>query len=112
MTREHTRIRFSVMEFIGRVIRHIPEKGFRMIRYYGFYSNRTKEKCEKLRRALPKPYRGVFRFEETTAKTWRERIMKFAGKDPLACPKCDEVMTLCEIAYRARDGTLRLVAVR
>jgi hypothetical protein len=112
ITREYTHIRLTANEFIGRLIRHIPEKGFRTIRYYGFYSNRTKEKREKLRLALPKPYRGVFRFEETTEKTWRERIMEFTEKDPLVCPKCGDVMTLCEIVYRARDGTMRTFAVR
>lgn len=113
LTREYTRIRLTADEFIGRLVRHIPEKGFRTIRYYGFYSNRTKEKREKLRRSLPTRYRGVFRFEETTAKTWRERILEFSGNDPLACPRCGEIMKLVEIAYRARDGTgLRTVAVR
>lgn len=110
LTREHTRLCLSADEFIGRLVRHIPEKGFRTIRYGGFYSNRTQEKCAALRRALPKRYRGAFRFEGTTAKSWRERILEMSGKDPLACPKCGDIMTLTEIAYRARDGTgLRIV---
>lgn len=113
LTREHKRLRLAVDEFIGRIVRHIPEKGFRTIRYYGFYSNRTKEEREKLRRALPIRYRGAFRFEETMAKTWRERVMEFTGKDPLVCPRCGEVMKLTLIAYRARDRTgLRTVAIR
>ena len=37
-------------EFIARFIRHIPDKGFRMIRYYGFLSNRL---CGKI---LPKVF--------------------------------------------------------
>ena len=32
----------SVDEFLKRLIRHIPEKNFRMIRHYGFYANRVK----------------------------------------------------------------------
>jgi hypothetical protein len=28
-------------EFIARVTQHIPEKGFQMVRYYGWYSNRS-----------------------------------------------------------------------
>lgn len=108
---EYTRLRLPVDEFIGRLIRHIPENGFRMIRYYGFYSNRTPKKREKLRNALPKRYHGAFRFEKTSAQTWRERITEKFGADPLVCPKCDEIMKLCEIAYRARDGTLRIVAI-
>lgn len=110
LTREHTRLCLSADEFIGRLVRHIPEKGFRTIRYGGFYSNRTKEKCDELRRILPKRYRGAFRFEGTTAKSWRERILEMSGKDPLACPRCGDIMTLTEIAYRTRDGPgLRVV---
>lgn len=112
LTKEYQRIRLTADEFIGRLVRHIPEKGFRTIRYYGFYSNRTKEQRERLRLSLPTHYRGLFQFEETTEKTWRERLMKFTGKDPLVCPRCGETMILTEIAYRARDGTLRTVAVR
>ena len=38
-------------EFIERFIQHIPEKGFRMIRYYGFLSNAVRGKL------LPKIYK-------------------------------------------------------
>ena len=31
-----------VMEFIGRLVKHIPEKNFRMIRHYGIYANAVK----------------------------------------------------------------------
>ena len=108
---ELTRLRLPVMEFIGSLVRHIPENGFRTIRYYGMYANRTQEKLAKLRAELPKPYRGAFRFEKTEAQTWRERIAEKFGCDPLACPKCGEIMKLCEIAYRVRDGTMRVVAI-
>lgn len=104
LTREHTQLCLSVDEFIGRLVRHIGEKNFRMIRYGGFYSNRTREKREELRCALPKRYHGSFRFEGTTVKSWRERILQMNGKDPLACPLCGNIMTLTEIAYRIRDG--------
>ena len=111
LTKAQTRVRLTAEEFIGRLVRHIPEKGFRMIRHYGFYANRTPEKCEELSRALPARYRGNFRFERAVAQTWRERIAERFGSDPLACPRCGEIMTLCEVAYRARDGTLRIAAV-
>jgi hypothetical protein len=29
---------------MARLIKHIPDKGFHLIRYYGFYSNRTTRK--------------------------------------------------------------------
>lgn len=103
LTKEYTHLSLSTSEFIGRLVRHIPEKNFRMIRYGGFYSNRTREKREELRRVLPKRYRGSFRFEGTTL-SWRERILETSGKDPLTCPRCGDIMILTEIAYRTRDG--------
>ena len=111
LTGEMTCLRLTTDEFIGRLIRHIPETGFCTIRYYGMYANRTPEKLEKLRSALPVQNHGAFRFEKTEAQTWRERIAEKFGGDPLACPKCGEVMKLCEIAYRTRDGTMRVVAI-
>ena len=33
---------YSYDEFIKKLIIHIPEKGFQQIRYYGFYSKKSK----------------------------------------------------------------------
>lgn len=40
------------MEFIERLIRHIPEKHFKMIRYGGLYARHC-ESDKKLSRAIP-----------------------------------------------------------
>jgi len=106
------RVRLGVYEFIGRLVRHIPERGFRMIRYYGVYSNRGGEKYEKLKKLAIVKYGSGFRFVGKVARNWRERVIESTGVDPLMCPRCDEVMRLVEVAYRARDGTgLTVVSV-
>ena len=33
--------------FMARVTQHIPEKGFQIVRYYGWYSNRVKGRRRK-----------------------------------------------------------------
>jgi hypothetical protein len=33
---------FSAEEFIAAITQHIPDKGFQMVRYYGWYSNRAR----------------------------------------------------------------------
>ncbi len=39
---------FSAEEFIASITQHIPEKGFQMVRYYGWYSNRARgERAKK-----------------------------------------------------------------
>ena len=35
-------LRLSALEFIERVILHIPDVNFRIIRYGGFYANRVR----------------------------------------------------------------------
>ncbi|MGI6495850.1 MAG: transposase, partial [Kiritimatiellia bacterium] len=35
-------------EFIGRMIRHLPPKGFRMVRYYGIYARPVRKKIHAL----------------------------------------------------------------
>jgi len=101
----------DVNEFIGRLIRHIPDKGFRMIRHYGFYANAVKNKLKEVLE-----YQIGCLFGETKLlfepKTWRKRILELSGKDPLLCPNCKVLMELREIAYRARDGTLKSIAIR
>jgi len=97
-------------EFMGRLVRHIPEKNFRLIRYYGFYANAVKNKLKEIL-----DYQVGCLFGATKLlfepKTWRKRILELSGKDPLVCPNCKALMELKEIVYWARDGTLRTANV-
>lgn len=106
VTREHTTLELPVMEFIARLIRHIPEKGFHMVRYGGLNANRStlheiaKKAVERLYCLQPLRSRLLL--------TWRERVKRRTGVDPLVCPHCLKEMRCVERAYRARDGTLRV----
>lgn len=102
ITKEQTYVRLPAAEFIGRLVRHIPEKGFRMVRSYGVYANRTDTK-ETLCRAVATCY-GAYTLRRYTLTTWRERVKRTTGEDPLVCPWCEKEMALVERAYRARDG--------
>ena len=33
---------FDADEFIARITQHIPDKSFQLVRYYGWYSNRSR----------------------------------------------------------------------
>ena len=104
----------SVEEFISRLIRHIPKKNFRMIRYYGLYANCMKTVYTALLANNIIALFGIANLQfnpndNGQSKNWRERIIKSTGNDPLVCPDCNEPMILAEIAYRARDGTLKTI---
>jgi len=81
----------SVEEFISRLIRHIPDEQFKMIRHYGMYARRIKTLCKKLLNEWQKKARRwIIKVKKTLRRqTWRERVIASGKKDPLLCPKCE-----------------------
>lgn len=104
----------AVEEFIGRLVRHIPEKNFRMIRYYGIYANCVKNSLWDLLAYQISKLFSVAKLifaPKRILNSWRDRIMNSTGHDPLICKKCNAEMELIEIGYRARDGTFKIYLI-
>ena len=83
-----------VMEFISRLIQHIPEKHFKMIRYGGLYA-RHREIDNSLLRIISKEKRHIFR----SFNKWRTAILSAFGYDPLICPDCGHSMDFLELYF-------------
>ena len=81
-------------EFIKKLIIHIPEKHFKMIRYYGLYAKFHKHKSS-LFLAVPIEKR---RFLESL-NSWRTSLLLSFGLDPLLC-KCGHHLTVLEICHK------------
>lgn len=97
----------SVEEFIKRLIRHIPEKNFRMIRHYGFYANRVKNSLLHTLVSLITAIAGrafVLYDPDGYLNSWRQRILRSTGSDPLLCPHCQIEMKLIEMVVMTRAG--------
>lgn len=80
-----------VLEFIARLIQHIPDTHFRMIRYYGFLSNRLRGTL------LPKVYKLLKMKNVITTKvylSWRDMIQATYHYNPLLCTRCRSTMIL------------------
>ena len=90
------------MEFIKRLIRHIPEKHFKMIRYGGLYA-RHRNVDASLRHAVSKEKHPVYR----SFNLWRSAILSSFGYDPLACPVCKHTMELIELYYNHKRVSLK-----
>ncbi|MBP3678157.1 MAG: transposase [Agathobacter sp.] len=89
------------MEFIARLIQHIPEKHFKQIRYYGLYS-RNKKSDAKLNRAISKDkHRVILSFNR-----WRECTLFSFGYDPLKCPCCGQTMLFLELYHNHQHVSL------
>ena len=89
------------MEFIQRLIRHIPEKHFKMIRYGGIYA-RHREIDSKLYRDISKSKHHTYR----TFNPRRTAILSSFGYDPLVCPDCQHRMEFLELYFNHQRVSL------
>lgn len=95
--------RLTWEEFITRLIQHIPQPQFKMIRYYGILANTVRNKYQKI----------VFKLLNQVKKIadwlrWRARQIKYkkechpeldSGIDPLVCRICGQELVLKELAF-------------
>ena len=83
------------LDFIQRLIIHIPEKHFKMLRYYGIYAKHHIQE-KNLRKCISLEKRGFLR----SLLDWRNSILLSFGYDPLHCPKCKTSMLVLEVYYK------------
>ena len=84
-------VTFGALEFIGRLVRLIPDRNLKLIRYYGLYSRRTKGKLLKVLTSLS-----------------REKSLILRKKEVIKCPICGQVMDLVGVTrpgYEEDDFT-------
>lgn len=70
----------TVSGFIARLLIHIPDGKFHQIRYYGFYSNRTRSRPRRRKMSSELECSEVRRFLR-----WENRLMSVYGYTPLLC---------------------------
>lgn len=90
-----------VLDFIQRLIRHIPEKNFKMIRYYGIYA-RHRNSDRKLRHIISKDKHRIF----LSFNRWRDCLLSSFGYDPLKCPHCNSTMLFLELYFNHKRVSL------
>ena len=92
---------FDPLDFLAEVTQHIPNTGEHTIRYYGFYSNKSRGMRAKLA-AMGKKIEAVVDVEEEEdtpflklcRSRWAALIKKVYEVDPLKCPKCGGQMRI------------------
>lgn len=102
-TKTYRNFKLTTEQFIGRFVQHIPDIGFRMIRYYGFLAHRVRGKL------LPLVYSllGQNNNNATPSPTYAELIQKNFGFNPLICILCGLPLILSSIHFgKASIGNL------
>ena len=97
--------------FINNLILHCPDENFKMVRYYGFYSNRNKKLLEKVYELYGKKKKKRIRNLKERKKDlknkldhlkYRTHMIESFQKDPLLC-SCGSLMK-CEYTYDPFEG--------
>ena len=89
-----------VFNFINRLIIYIPEKHFKMLRYYGIYAKHHKQE-HKLRRCISDEKKKFLK----RTHDWRTSILLTFGYDPLRCEKCGTSLLVLEV-YHKKNCTI------
>ena len=82
--------KIHIYDFIKRLIMHIPEKGFKTMRYYGFYSKHHKQEKNYHKLICKRQFELKKQF-----LSWRLLSMQSFNVDPYECEKCKSIMELC-----------------
>lgn len=82
-----SRYTLKTIEFIRKLVRHIPPHYFNVIRHYGLLASRVKTTYKKITDKLLGKAANV-----TAAQNWQERQTAYRGNDPLLCSLCQRAM--------------------
>jgi hypothetical protein len=104
------------VEFIGRMIQHLPEKNFRMVRHYGIYARNVRNKLhESVKGTLDRlvqasaRVRGILTGKPgrhgtgLTAEQYRAEIEGKFGDHSIRCKVCRRQMRLVRV-WTTKDG--------
>jgi hypothetical protein len=95
-TKTYRNFKLTSEQFIARFVQHIPDIGFRMIRYYGFLAHRVRGKL------LPLVYKLLGQDNHdnvVSAPTYAELIQKNFGFNPLICILCGHPLILYAVHF-------------
>jgi hypothetical protein len=108
-TKKEILITLPVEEFIWKLIEHIPNKNFRMIRYSWIFANCIKSKMLLIVQNLLSSCKQKLVYITNEVLSWREQIKKFTWIDPYSCPKCSKLMNMVSLTIRSKEGFMKVI---
>ena len=86
---------FGALDWLAQLVAHIPNKGEQMVRYYAYYSNKSRGLRKKAGTddAVPALIESAFSSKEFR-KNWARLIQKIYHVNPLVCTKCSGSMRI------------------
>lgn len=94
-------LELNYREFFPLLLQHVPLPYFRLVRYYGVYSNRT---------SIPKEYlfdyqqqKEQLQQQESEPENWEDLQVEKTGENPLICKQCQTRMIYLHTKIISRD---------
>ncbi len=106
-------IHLSVVEFLDRLLEHLPLKGFKVVRYYGLFSSGNIDKIDR-RYLIKEVSIEAYDEEELEGRDisecgyrhYRRQVYEQTGVDPLYCYQCHQDMELVSLKVYTPTGVL------
>lgn len=86
------------IQFLDQLLFHVPDKSFRMVRYFGAYNSNYKKHIPS-NSTIPQINSELDPNDWTEFSTVRKLDIQNGKPDPLLCPKCQTLMTENEICF-------------
>ncbi len=83
---------FSAPQFIAALLDQMPPKGVPQVRYYGWYSHKSRGLRQRAARAATGEIHAPPARPRRRRAAWRELIQQVWGADPLRCPLCSGLL--------------------
>ncbi len=103
-----TRKTFDALDWLAHLVTHVPGRYEQTVRYYGYYSNKTRGLRKKAETDDDIP---VIVKNEMSSREWRQNwarlIQKIYEVDPLTCPKCQGEMRI--IAFIEDEAVIKKI---
>jgi len=100
-----------VLEFLARVLDHLPDPSQQLLRYWGWYSNAARGRRQRQQGESSAKPRAVTDPHDAEARqlrlTWSQLIRKVYEIDPLLCPYWGATMRI--VAFLVDLASLRRI---
>lgn len=96
-TNEKVEVRESGLELLQKMIIHIPDKNFRMVRYYGFYHPKAQDLLDDIHRLLGNE-KKIYRNKEKRKTQLKQKLDKLRFRTHMADTYNKDIFR-CECGY-------------
>ena len=105
---------FEPLDFIAELTQHIPYKREHLVRYYGWYSNKSRGMRAKRAGDNGGEAQGAATEEEPPGsrearRRWAALIRRVFEVDPLTCPKCEGTMRVVSFIERHQSDVIEQI---